>query len=83
MTQISLNFSHRPGTKPISPYKWVKQNIEYFVSEVDIEYEQVQQKIMMGVPFYGFKIENHSKIGHVLASEYQILLKHKVFNIYL
>ena len=62
-------FFKRAGTKPISPYNWVQQNIEYFINEIDVDYDIVSKKIMMGIPYYGFKIENN-KMGHLLGNEY-------------
>ena len=37
----------RQGTKPISPFKWVKKNMEYFSGELDIDYDIISKKIMM------------------------------------
>jgi hypothetical protein len=37
-----------PGTKFLSPYHWVQENMDFF--------NTFRHKILIGIPYYGFKM---------------------------
>lgn len=49
--------SQTPNEYPLSPYDWTKDYIETFFEETNLSPKIIRKKLMMGIPFYGQKID--------------------------
>jgi len=67
--------SDKDDRNPISPYKWLLMHIDYVLEQTELNIKQVQRKVMMGLPFYGYQIDYKTSRGFpIVYNEYLKLL---------
>jgi len=71
-----------PNEYPLSPYDWTKGWIEMFFEETNLPAKTIRKKLMMGLPFYGTKIDfKQGKRDAIINNQYLEILKSQKVNI--